>query len=143
MSTMRFADEVVPRKDIDEIPNRRTKPDAKSLKLATQIVDSLAADWKPDQYEDTYATELKKRIKAKDEGKEVTVEAAPAERAKVVDLMAALEASVDRSEEHTSELQSLMRISYAVFCLKKKKQPKEITNTVSYKITKYKPNQTI
>src|SRR3546814_6992789 len=31
-------------------------------------------------------------------------------------------AQVDRSEEHTSELQSLMRISYAVFCLKKKKQ---------------------
>src|SRR3546814_5031038 len=30
--------------------------------------------------------------------------------------------SVARSEEHTSELQSLMRISYAVFCLKKKKQ---------------------
>src|SRR3546814_5806131 len=30
--------------------------------------------------------------------------------------------AVDRSEEHTSELQSLMRISYAVFCLKKKKQ---------------------
>src|SRR3546814_2005550 len=28
-----------------------------------------------------------------------------------------------RSEEHTSELQSLMRISYAVFCLKKKKTP--------------------
>src|SRR3546814_10302380 len=33
-----------------------------------------------------------------------------------------------RSEEHTSELQSLMRISYAVFCLKKKKVHK--TNTV-------------
>src|SRR3546814_9273135 len=30
-----------------------------------------------------------------------------------------------RSEEHTSELQSLMRISYAVFCLKKKKRYKE------------------
>src|SRR3546814_1628291 len=30
--------------------------------------------------------------------------------------------SSDRSEEHTSELQSLMRISYAVFCLKKKTQ---------------------
>src|SRR3546814_2441571 len=30
-----------------------------------------------------------------------------------------------RSEEHTSELQSLMRISYAVFCLKKKKIPKQ------------------
>src|SRR3546814_2465567 len=35
-----------------------------------------------------------------------------------------------RSEEHTSELQSLMRISYAVFCLKKKKD--NINNTESY-----------
>src|SRR3546814_3678578 len=32
--------------------------------------------------------------------------------------------ALDRSEEHTSELQSLMRISYAVFCLKKKKNNK-------------------
>src|SRR3546814_3292258 len=32
----------------------------------------------------------------------------------------------NRSEEHTSELQSLMRISYAVFCLKKKKQKENI-----------------
>src|SRR3546814_7558807 len=32
--------------------------------------------------------------------------------------------ATSRSEEHTSELQSLMRISYAVFCLKKKKQHK-------------------
>src|SRR3546814_9909220 len=37
---------------------------------------------------------------------------------------------VDRSEEHTSELQSLMRISYAVFCLKKKKY---FTIILSYK----------
>src|SRR3546814_10811534 len=39
--------------------------------------------------------------------------------------------SLDRSEEHTSELQSLMRISYAVFCLKTKKKTKqeEIHNT--------------
>src|SRR3546814_4562260 len=34
-----------------------------------------------------------------------------------------------RSEEHTSELQSLMRISYAVFCLKKKKQNTDHTNS--------------
>src|SRR3546814_1923730 len=34
------------------------------------------------------------------------------------------QANVIRSEEHTSELQSLMRISYAVFCLKKKKHSK-------------------
>src|SRR3546814_2864694 len=38
---------------------------------------------------------------------------------------AALYAAKQRSEEHTSELQSLMRISYAVFCLKKKKKNKQ------------------
>src|SRR3546814_6739770 len=37
-----------------------------------------------------------------------------------------------RSEEHTSELQSLMRISYAVFCLKKKKKITQITHTPLY-----------
>src|SRR3546814_7983890 len=36
-----------------------------------------------------------------------------------------------RSEEHTSELQSLMRISYAVFCLKKKNQPLQHTSTTT------------
>src|SRR3546814_6628426 len=35
-----------------------------------------------------------------------------------------------RSEEHTSELQSLMRISYAVFCLKKKKQTKKVESYI-------------
>src|SRR3546814_5515399 len=34
----------------------------------------------------------------------------------------------ERSEEHTSELQSLMRISYAVFCLKKKKSDNAVKN---------------
>src|SRR3546814_1780537 len=38
---------------------------------------------------------------------------------------------VKRSEEHTSELQSLMRISYAVFCLKKKKTKKQIKKKVT------------
>src|SRR3546814_9409178 len=38
---------------------------------------------------------------------------------------AAIPESGARSEEHTSELQSLMRISYAVFCLKKKKKQKK------------------
>src|SRR3546814_7090613 len=37
----------------------------------------------------------------------------------------ALDGGMKRSEEHTSELQSLMRISYAVFCLKKKKQTQQ------------------
>src|SRR3546814_10049297 len=59
------------------------------------------------------------------------LEAGPAERAggglspvperRDVRTLADVRANLDRSEEHTSELQSLMRISYAVFCLKKKK----------------------
>src|SRR3546814_8879269 len=45
------------------------------------------------------------------------------------------ESSAMRSEEHTSELQSLMRISYAVFCLKKKKQKKLKTTTIDKSTT--------
>src|SRR3546814_7539626 len=41
----------------------------------------------------------------------------------------ALAANKNRSEEHTSELQSLMRISYAVFCLKKKKNDMRISTS--------------
>src|SRR3546814_10507544 len=40
-------------------------------------------------------------------------------------------AITSRSEEHTSELQSLMRISYAVFCLKKKKTNTQLTSLIS------------
>src|SRR3546814_10064494 len=42
-----------------------------------------------------------------------------------------IKAHLARSEEHTSELQSLMRISYAVFCLKKNKKTKPITKQKS------------
>src|SRR3546814_4806012 len=53
--------------------------------------------------------------------------------------------SGNRSEEHTSELQSLMRISYAVFCLKKKKQnkqehPNKEQNQTPIKTTSYEPS---
>jgi DNA end-binding protein Ku len=100
MSTMRFADEVVPRADIDELPTRRTKPDAKALQMAIQLLDGLASDWEPTRYHDTYAEELRKRITAK--GKSATMateEAEPQEsEGKVLDLMAALEASVNASK---------------------------------------------
>src|SRR3546814_1292144 len=45
-----------------------------------------------------------------------------------------LEAAEIRSEEHTSELQSLMRISYAVFCLKKKRKTTTRTKKQSTKL---------
>src|SRR3546814_9450720 len=42
-----------------------------------------------------------------------------------------------RSEEHTSELQSLMRISYAVFCLKQKNQFKNQSKILHYSVKRY------
>src|SRR3546814_1998615 len=49
-----------------------------------------------------------------------------------------VDARRDRSEEHTSELQSLMRISYAVFCLKKKNKYKSNASDSTYSIQKYR-----
>src|SRR3546814_4703206 len=50
------------------------------------------------------------------------MEAAPAATVSACDELEVKQQEGARSEEHTSELQSLMRISYAVFCLKKKKK---------------------
>src|SRR3546814_7825301 len=47
----------------------------------------------------------------------------------------------ERSEEHTSELQSLMRISYAVFCLKKKKRQTNIKRDIQKERKKNRTNQ--
>jgi DNA end-binding protein Ku len=98
MSTMRFADEVVPRADVDELP-RRTKPEPKNLRMAVQLLDAMTSEWDPKRYEDTFTEELRQRIKAKDEGKEIVAEPErPEPEGKVVDLMAALEASVDAAK---------------------------------------------
>src|SRR3546814_7629976 len=61
-------------------------------------------------------------------------------RAIVLRMLESFTASTGRSEEHTSELQSLMRISYAVFCLKKKKTITKRHNTrrhLRYSTEKY------
>src|SRR3546814_8113432 len=48
------------------------------------------------------------------------------------DMVAEQQEAFCRSEEHTSELQSLMRISYAVFCLKKKKKKQDKRNIIRH-----------
>lgn len=99
MSTMRFADEVVPRSAVESLPARRSKPEAAALKMAGQLIDGLAADWNPDKYHDTYVEELRKRIKAKKAGKEIVDETVTTETpANVVDLVAALQASLDKAK---------------------------------------------
>ncbi len=94
MSTLRFADEVVARSEIDALPSRRSRADAKELRLATQIIDALQADWKPNKYHDTYTEELRELIERRAKGETVTIEEEPKDKADVLDLMAALSASV-------------------------------------------------
>jgi DNA end-binding protein Ku len=94
MSTMRFADEVVAGEDVDGMPTGKT-PDAKHLKLANQIIDALATEWDPTRYHDTYTEELRDLIARRAKGEAIEVdEEEPEQETNVVDLMAALEASV-------------------------------------------------
>lgn len=104
MSTMRFADEVVPSKDIEGVPKRAgTAKAPKEIKLARQIIETLANDWKPERYKDTYTDELKALIKKKEKGEDIVVtEEADKSDAEVLDLMAALEASVKKSRRRNS-----------------------------------------
>jgi DNA end-binding protein Ku len=95
MSTMRFADEIVPRRDIDELPSRRSKPSTKELTMALQLLDSLDSDWDPKRYKDTYVEELRQRIDAKEAGKEVVADEPEERRADVIDLSEALQRSLD------------------------------------------------
>src|SRR3546814_2551990 len=65
-------------------------------------------------------------------------ETAGVDRRRAIGITAALVAIAaedeHRSEEHTSELQSLMRISYAVFCLKKKTNKNKNTQSIRYRL---------
>src|SRR5438552_3452640 len=60
VSTMLFHDEVVPVSDIDDVPTGRSapRPAAAEVKMARQIVNSMATDWDPSRYEDTYRVQV-------------------------------------------------------------------------------------
>ncbi len=63
--------------------------------LAEQIVKSLESEWKPERYHDDYEKELRQRIKAKQKGSLERVVEEEESPAKVLDLMEALQASLD------------------------------------------------
>jgi len=102
MSTMRFADEVVPASAVKALPARQPKVDKKEMKLANQIIGALASDWDPKRYHDTYTESLLDMIEQKAKGKEVVVEESTAADTNVIDLMAALEASVAEAKGNRS-----------------------------------------
>src|SRR3546814_7361361 len=100
-------------------PPRSTRTD--TLFPYTTLFRSGAAGTEREGRDDPQAG----RRRATSEGRGVTGMASTATY-----LGAGLLAGVGRSEEHTSELQSLMRISYAVFCLKKKKKETDKRNNM-------------
>jgi DNA end-binding protein Ku len=69
----------------------------KELELATQLIEHLAAPFKPGEFHDTYRENVEKLIEQKKKGQEITVEPKP-RRAPVIDLMEALKKSLKASE---------------------------------------------
>jgi DNA end-binding protein Ku len=99
LSTMLFADEVVGTTELEVPTTKDTKPSERELNMARQLVSSLSAEWEPEKYKDDYREKVMGLIEAKAEGSEIAVLDAPERPAPVVDLMAALEASLARAEQ--------------------------------------------
>ena len=94
LDTMFYADEVRDAKDVLEEKAGRVKVEERDLKMAKQLIGSLATDFEPSKYKDTYRKRVLSLIKRKEQGKEIVVE----ETEKVdtpPDLMEALRASVE------------------------------------------------
>lgn len=103
LSTMVFADEVVPVSELDGLPSADAALEPRELDMAEQLVGSLSVDFEPDKYRDHYRERLLDLIETKAEGRAVVPQPAPAEAATgVVDLVAALEASLEAAERRES-----------------------------------------
>ena len=93
METMLYADEVVSPETLDGLPEDVEVTD-RELAMAQQLIDSLADDFKPERYRDDYRERVLEMIERKAEGQEIVIAEEEEEQAPVVDLMAALEASL-------------------------------------------------
>ena len=91
LHTMYFADEVRSLPEYGRQDEVKVKPE--EIKLAKQLVESLAGDFDPKKYHDEYRERLKALLDAKLQGQEVTVAAQP-QLAPVIDMMEALKASL-------------------------------------------------
>jgi DNA end-binding protein Ku len=100
MATMLFADEIVEPDRLDDVPSAddvQTSP--RELEIAEQLVESLAGDFEPERYRDTYREAVLEMIEKKAAGEEIAVQPEVEEAAPVPDLMSALKASLDAVRE--------------------------------------------
>jgi DNA end-binding protein Ku len=94
LETLYYADEIRDTADVKVPKNGEVRP--QELKMAVSLIDSLTTEFDPSRYQDNYREALQHLIDAKAEGRPVPK--APAPKAKVVDLMEALRASVEASQ---------------------------------------------
>jgi DNA end-binding protein Ku len=105
MATMLFADEILPAERLEELHEAASaKTNKRELEIAKQLVGSLAADFQPDKYRDTYREQVLELIERKAHGEQVAVQPPPEEkRAPAPDLMSALKASLDAVRSQSPE----------------------------------------
>jgi DNA end-binding protein Ku len=100
MSTLAYADEVVDPAEIDELQGLdEIDVSSKEVAMAESLVESLAAAFEPQKYRDEYREQVLDLIQIKASGHEFTAPEAEVEKPKVIDLMAALEASVRAAKD--------------------------------------------
>jgi DNA end-binding protein Ku len=104
MATMLFADEVVDPARLDDIPAAEdVKTNKREIDIAKQLIESLAGEFEPTKYKDTYREAVLEMIEKKAAGEEIVIQAADEEAAPVPDLMSALKASLDAVRERTDD----------------------------------------
>jgi DNA end-binding protein Ku len=104
MATMLFADEVVDPARLDDIPAAEdVKTNKREIDIAKQLIESLAGEFEPTKYKDTYREAVLAMIEKKAAGEEIVIQAAEEETAPVPDLMSALKASLDAVRERTDD----------------------------------------
>jgi DNA end-binding protein Ku len=105
MATMLFADEVSSPDRLDEVPDpKEVKTTKREVDVAKQLIGSLAGDFEPDKYRDTYREDVLALIERKAEGKEIAVQPeAEEEQAPAPDLMSALKASLEAVRERSGD----------------------------------------
>ena len=96
MHTMYFANEV---RSFDEIPKGESaKITGAETSLAIRLIDALSNDeFEPEKYHDEYSERVLKLVNEKAEGKEITLAQPVAQRGQVIDLMAALKESLEKT----------------------------------------------
>jgi DNA end-binding protein Ku len=97
LETMRYADEVLPRSGLLGDDLTAVEPSDRELAMARQLVEALSSRFEPDRYHDQYREQLRDLIDRKAAGEEIVAEPAAEEPGAVLDLMAALEASLARA----------------------------------------------